>query len=261
MAGEPVRKCDILGVPVDVVNRQGTLDIIAEWVAAGNTKYVCASDVHSIMQAQKNEKHMRALQNADLVLPDGMPVVWAARSRGEHAISRVCGPDLMLEVSERAAKDGWRIYLYGGKDGVAKQVAKNLTTLHPGLQVVGIQAPPFRPLSEQEVSASLDMIRAAKPDIVWIGLGCPKQEIWMLENAAKIIGSVSIGVGAAFDFYGGQVRRAPLWMRESGFEWAHRLFSEPKRLWRRYLLMAPQFVLRTALETISRRVITSKAGS
>jgi N-acetylglucosaminyldiphosphoundecaprenol N-acetyl-beta-D-mannosaminyltransferase len=159
----------------------------------------------------------------------------------------------MLEVCERAAREGWRIYLYGGADGVAQALAERLAKSFPGLEVAGRQTPPFRPLDDDELEAALAEIRAARPHIVWVGLGCPKQEIWMLRNASRLSGCVTIGVGAAFDFHSGRIARAPRWMRDNGLEWLHRLASEPRRLWRRYLVLAPRFIVRAALQSARRR--------
>lgn len=247
-----MQTCDILGVPVATVDRDGAIERITAWVSERSTRYVCACDVHSVMQAQQNSTHMEALQKADLVLADGMPLVWAARSFGERALGRVSGPDLMLDLCERAAREGWRVYLYGGAEGVAKSVAAKLCARFPGLDVAGRQSPPFRPLCEEELAGSLAQIRAAQPHLVWVGLGCPKQEIWMLQNASQLFGCVTIGVGAAFDFHSGRIARAPRWMRDNGLEWLHRLASEPRRLWRRYLVMAPQFVVRAAVQSVRR---------
>ena len=232
----------VLGVPVSVLNMNSALDTIARWIDEKSVHYVCAADVHSIMRAQDDTAHKFALRQADLVLPDGMPVTWIGKLRGEKAIERVCGPDLMLRVFERSAEKGWRHYFYGGAEGVADLLTRRAIERYPNLTVVGTDCPPFRPLSQAEIGEAIARINSAAPDIIWVGLGCPKQERWMLENVTKLNHAVLIGVGAAFDFHSGNVRRAPVWMRSSGLEWLHRLLCEPRRLWRRYLSLAPRFV-------------------
>lgn len=245
------RRIVILGVPVSVTSIPATLKIIGRWIAERETRYVCASDVHSIMRAQDDPTHMTALNAADMVLADGVPVVWVSRLRGARAAQRVCGPDLMLAACEHSLKSGWTHYFYGGAEGVAETLAVRLGARFPGLKVVGTECPPFRPLTDGETQAALQRIQDAAPDIVWVGLGCPKQEAWMLQHRAALPGRVLIGVGAAFDFHTGRVTRAPMWMRNAGLEWAHRLASEPARLWRRYLLQAPRFVFANIRELIS----------
>lgn len=240
----------ILGVPVSRVTMNSAVDRLADWIKTKQTRYICASDVHSVMRAQDEASHMEALCKADMVLPDGTPLVWVSHLRGEHDIKRVPGPDFMLAAVERSAKEGWRHYFYGGADGVAGLLAQTLADNYPGINIAGTATPPFRPLTQQESEAALQHIRDAKPDIVWVGLGCPKQERWMFEHLSKLDGVVLVGVGAAFDFHTGRVSRAPLWMRSHGFEWLHRLASEPRRLWRRYLVQAPRFVFSSLKETL-----------
>lgn len=242
-------RAEILGVPVSVVDMDAAVATIAHWVREKKTRYVCAPDVYNVVRAQDDPRHLQALRSADLVVPDGTPLTWVMRLRGETIKERVCGPDLMLAVCQRSAGEGWRHYFYGGAEGVAAELAQTLTTRFPGLQVAGIDCPPFRPLSEAEIDASIDRINAAKPDVVWVGLGCPKQELWMADNSARIDAAVLLGVGAAFDFHTGRIRRAPVWMRTHGLEWLYRLASEPARLWRRYLVSAPRFCLATLVET------------
>ncbi len=240
----------ILGVPVSRVTMGSAVDRLAGWIEAKSTHYICASDVHSVMRAQDEASHMEALRKADMVLPDGSPLVWVSHLRGERDINRVPGPDFMLAAVERSAKEGWRHYFYGGAEGVAGQLAETLADNYPGINIAGTATPPFRSLTEAEREASLRHIRDAKPDIVWVGLGCPKQERWMFDHLSQLDGIVLVGVGAAFDFHTGRVSRAPLWMRSNGFEWLHRLISEPRRLWRRYLLQAPRFVFQSLKETL-----------
>jgi N-acetylglucosaminyldiphosphoundecaprenol N-acetyl-beta-D-mannosaminyltransferase len=247
-------RTEILGVAVSVVDMQRATHQIGLWVDAGEARYVCAADVNSIMQAQRNAAHMEALRNADMVLPDGTPLVWVSHLRGQHSMQRVPGPDIMLQLCEMGVKRNWRHFFYGGAEGVAEGLAERFQRRFPGLLVAGTHAPPFRLLSAEEQARDLERINAAHPDIVWVGLGCPKQEIWMRENASRLKGAVVIGVGAAFDFHGGRIPRAPLWMRRNGLEWLHRLSCEPSRLWRRYLVLGPAFLARAAVETFRLRL-------
>ena len=160
----------------------------------------------------------------------------------------------MLELCEQGLRRGWRHYFYGGAEGVATELVRRLELRFSTLAVAGTQSPPFRKLTQSELDHSLAHISAARPDIVWVGLGCPKQEIWMREHAKKIEGAVVIGVGAAFDFHSGKIARAPSWMRRMGLEWLHRLVSEPARLWRRYLVLGPQFLLRAGIQSVRVRL-------
>jgi len=227
-----------------------TVSTVGDWIADGTSHYISTCDVHCIMRARSEPKLMAAFKAADMVVPDGKPVEWTARARTDQPMTRVCGPDLMLALSELSTETGWSHYYYGGAPGVADDLAETMRTRYPGLQVAGSHCPPFRPMSDDEQDEEVKRIADSGADIVWVGLGCPKQDLWMHKHARRIPGAVSIGVGAAFDFHTGRVARAPVWMQKNGLEWAHRLSSEPGRLWRRYLLMAPQFLVLSGLETI-----------
>ncbi len=246
---------EILGVPVGILDMPKAVDLIGSWIGDGvpRGRYVCVTDVYNVMLAQQNPRHMDALRGADVVTPDGMPLVWVSWLRGIKETRRVSGPDLMPEICARSEETGWRHYFYGGADGVADKLAATLQAKYPRMQVAGAECPPFRPLTDEERAATIARIKATKADIVWVGLGCPKQEAWMFEHVGRLDGVVLIGVGAAFDFHTGRVARAPLWMQRSGFEWLHRLSSEPRRLWRRYLISAPQFVWLILSETFMRK--------
>lgn len=248
-----LKTTEILRIPIAALTKSQVLNLIEQWVEEGESRYICLCDVHSLMRAQDDPEHLLALQNADLVLPDGQPLVWTAKLRGIADIERVPGPDLLPLLCERSIRTGWRHYFYGGADGVAQKLADNLQGRFPGLQVAGTTTPPFRPLTKQEDDASIGHMSETQSQIVWIGLGCPKQERWMLDHAGRMPGTIVIGVGAAFDFHCGHVKRAPHWMRDNGLEWLHRLLSEPRRLWRRYLWHAPRFAFASLAETLVRR--------
>lgn len=242
-------RMQILDVPVSIVTMASAITTIENWVDAGETRYVCATDVHSVMQAQNNPQHMAALASADMVIPDGTPLVWISRIRGQRGMQRVCGPDIMWHLARQGAKKGWSHYFYGGAEAVAETVVSKFESEFHGFKSAGTFSPPYRTLTLTERQNVIDDINKARPDIVWVGLGCPKQEIWMLENSPLLNSAVVIGVGAAFDFHANRIARAPSWMQSTGLEWFHRLCQEPARLWRRYLIMGPQFVFRAAFET------------
>jgi N-acetylglucosaminyldiphosphoundecaprenol N-acetyl-beta-D-mannosaminyltransferase len=254
-----VPSLDILGVPVSRITMDDALATIEGWLQAGESHYVCACDVHSLMRARNDPEHLEALKGAGMITPDGQPVVWTARSRGIPDIERVCGPDLLPLLCHQSVAREWKHYFYGGAEGVALALAGQLQTEHPGLNVAGIESPPYRPLSEAEQDAVLNRIRASGAQVLWVGLGCPKQEKWMWAHRDKLPGVVMLGVGAAFDFHIKRIERAPLWMRRNGLEWLHRLFAEPQRLWRRYLILAPQFVVASLAETARLRLRSAAA--
>jgi N-acetylglucosaminyldiphosphoundecaprenol N-acetyl-beta-D-mannosaminyltransferase len=180
---------------------------------------------------------------SDLTVPDGQPLVWAMNALGHDLSSRVYGPELMARYCERAALTGSRMFLYGGRNqGALVQLALNLRTRYPGLNIVGGYAPPFRPLTGEEETFVLDEINRSQADVVWVGIGVPKQEKWMAAMRPRLRAPVLVGVGAAFDFHAGLVPQAPSWMQSMGLEWAYRLLQEPGRLWRRYLRYNPRFV-------------------
>lgn len=210
--------------------------------------YVCATAVHGISEARADPGFRRILNGAWLNLPDGMPLVWMGKLLGHRAITRVYGPDLLLAVCDAGRATGVKHYFYGGKPGVADLLAAKLRARFPGLGVVGTFTPPFRPLTQDERAEFLADIAAKKPDIVWIGLGTPKQERFAAEVTSLLDVGAVITVGAAFDFHAGLLRQAPRWLQRLGLEWFFRLCVEPRRLWRRYVLNNPLFVLRALLQ-------------
>lgn len=249
-AGVPATR--ILGVPVSLVGLEDAVGTVLDWVATAQSHYVCVRDVHGVMRAQESPELMALHEGAGLVTPDGMPLVWLARHRGHRDVNRACGSDLVVEICRASVELGIRHYFYGGKPDVANRLASLLATRFPGLQVAGCYCPPFRPLSNDEDEHITAQIAATRPQIVWVGLSTPTQEFWMRDHVGRIPGATLMGVGAAFDFLTGDVKRAPHWMRRRGLEWLHRLWSEPRRLWRRYLLLAPQFIRKAVSEELRR---------
>lgn len=234
----------LLDVRIDAIDHLQVIQRVTAWINSKQrpSAYITQANVHTLVTAQKDHGYKEALHKANLSVPDGMPLVWWLRLKGNHAVGRVYGPDLMKRVSSEAAKRGWRCFLYGGKPGVASRVKERLESLYPDIQIVGTYSPPFRELSNQEDKEVCNIINSADPDILWVGLGTPKQDIWMYEHREKLNVSVMHGVGAAFDFLSGEVRQAPRWMMNVGLEWFFRLMMEPRRLWKRYTVNNILFV-------------------
>jgi N-acetylglucosaminyldiphosphoundecaprenol N-acetyl-beta-D-mannosaminyltransferase len=249
---EPER-VDILGVGVSAVDMERALAVIGGWIEERSPHYVCVRDVHGIVLSQHDEELRRIHDRAGLVTPDGMPLVWLSRLRGHRWVERVYGPDLMLAACEASLRLGWRHFLYGGDEGVAGRLADRLRERFPGLAIAGTYTPPFRPLAPDEDREVIERIERSRADIVWVGLGTPKQERWMAEHVARVAAPVLIGVGAAFDFHAGVKRQAPRWMQRNGLEWLFRLASEPRRLAGRYLRSNPEFLRLLLLDALGVR--------
>jgi N-acetylglucosaminyldiphosphoundecaprenol N-acetyl-beta-D-mannosaminyltransferase len=244
---------DVLGVRVAALDLRATADRIEEWIATGRRSYVCHANVHGVMEAQRDPQVRAAYNRARLTVADGMPLVWLGRRAGHAGTGRVYGPDLMLELCARAARSGASCFDLGGAPGVAEALASALEARFPGLRTAGTYAPPFG-LDARRVDAdAVRRVNAAKPDILWVGLGCPRQELWMATHRGPLEASALIGVGAAFDFHTGRKRQAPRFMMRLGLEWLFRLLVEPGRLWYRYLVYNPWFVLRVAAERLGLR--------
>lgn len=225
---------------------------VLSWAQAGESRYVCVANVHMVMEAH-DDPHFRALVNAaDLVTPDGMPLVWILKRKGFPRQERVYGPELTLRVAEEAARRGVPVGFYGGHPEALEALVRNLKARFPGLQVAYAYSPPFRPLTPEEDREVVEAINASGARILFVGLGCPKQERWMAEHKGKIR-AVMLGVGAAFDLHAGRVRQAPRWMQRAGLEWLFRLLMEPRRLWRRYLKHNPRFMLLALQELLQLR--------
>jgi len=204
--------------------------------------------------AQDDPDMLSALRGASMVVPDGMPLVWAANLLGESLDDRVYGPELMDRYSDRCAERGHRVWLYGGRDqGSLVQLALNLRRRHPGINIVGGYSPPFRTMTDEEEDTLIDQINGARPDVLWVGIGAPKQEKWMARMRDRLEVPVMCAVGAAFDFHAGRVSQAPVWMQDRGLEWIYRLAQEPRRLLPRYVYSNPRFVLAFARQYLDER--------
>lgn len=240
------QKISVLGVGVSAINMQDAVTSVERWITRGKRTYVCVTGVHGIMESQRDPGLLGVHNNAGMVTPDGMPLVWLLKHAGYRQADRVYGPDLMESMFARSGPDGPRHFLYGSSSQVLERLAQNLVSRHPGCRIVGTLSPPFRPLTPAEDAAAVAAIDASGADIVWVGLSTPKQERWMADHRPRLRAPVLIGVGAAFDFHAGLKRQAPRFIQRSGFEWLFRLTTEPHRLWKRYATNNPQFLLRIA---------------
>lgn len=248
-------RIDILGTPVSAIWPSKFLDLVDLRLDQGGGGYITVPDAFNIMLATQDE-HLAAVHNgAFIVSPDGSPLTVVGRLQGHRRMRRVCGPDLLPLLCKNGVSKGVRHYFYGGAPGVAQAVAESLSRACPGLQVVGAESPPFRDITKEPDLEAARRIKAARPDIVWVGLGAPKQEYWIAANSPLLTDAILIGVGAAFDFQSGRVARAPRWVQYAGLEWAFRFLQEPTRLWRRYLVAAPSFFFRAAGQIIRSRFV------
>lgn len=239
----------MLSVPIDALTWMSALSRIAEWAAKHESRYVCICNVHSVVTAGQEDCFRQIVVNADLVTPDGMPVAWMLRRLGHTNQQRINGPDLMWKYCEQAASRGESIYLYGGLPETLNMLQRRLKQIFPDLIIGGSFSPPFCAMTVDEDHAVVEMINASGAGTVWVSLGCPKQEKWMSAHRGRI-NAVMIGVGAAFDYHAGTITRAPLWMQSTGLEWLYRLLSEPRRLWKRYLVTNTLFLVGIAKQLL-----------
>jgi N-acetylglucosaminyldiphosphoundecaprenol N-acetyl-beta-D-mannosaminyltransferase len=240
--------CDVLGVKVSAVNMDEALNLSEVRISTRQPGYVCVTGVHGVMEAQKDARFRDILNSAFMSVPDGQPMTWVGRLQGHGAMSRVYGPDFMIELCKRSVDRGYRHFLYGGNEGVADRLSKSLLERMPGLNIVGTYTPPFRPLNPIEELEFRSLVKEAKPDIIWVGLSTPKQEKFMEQYLHSLDVTLMVGVGAAFDINSGITRDAPAWMKQSGLQWFHRLLQEPRRLARRYLINNPKFLFLISLQ-------------
>jgi N-acetylglucosaminyldiphosphoundecaprenol N-acetyl-beta-D-mannosaminyltransferase len=237
-----IKRFEVAGVPVALINMDVACEEVRRRIVERLGGYVIFRDMNGIVLANRDEQILAAHRDAALVAPDGMPLVWLGRRVGYKEMGRVYGPDFLLEFCRRYEGLGFRHFLYGGTDAVVEKLVIELTRLFPNLLICGRYSPPFRSINEPLCVDDVERIRAAKPDLVWVGIGSPKQELLMRMYRPELPGCVLLGVGAAFDFHSKTKAQAPRWIRQSGFEWLFRLLTEPRRLGRRYLLGIPQFL-------------------
>ncbi|HET7208402.1 MAG TPA: WecB/TagA/CpsF family glycosyltransferase [Terriglobales bacterium] len=253
-------RANVLGVGIDALNMATAVSAIDAAIAAGQKGYVCVTGVHGVMEAQRDDQFRTVLNNSFLTTPDGMPTVWVGKWQGFRRMDRVYGPDLMLAVCEMSTVRRYTHYLYGGKPGVTEQLRSVLERRFPGIRVVGTYCPPFRRLNREEECDLIQHVGKLQPDLFWVGLSTPKQERFMAEFIHKLDARVMVGVGAAFDIHTGQIKDSPPWVKRAGLQWLHRLSQEPGRLWKRYLLNNPQFLLDICLQFAGLRTYPTPAA-
>jgi N-acetylglucosaminyldiphosphoundecaprenol N-acetyl-beta-D-mannosaminyltransferase len=246
-------RINVLGVGISPLSIPLVVAAMERAIDHRSKGYICVTGVHGVSEAQENPSFRSILNGAFINTPDGMPMVWLGKLAGHHAMDRVYGPDLMVQVCRVSRQTGWRHFFYGGAPGVAEQLSDALRGRFPHLQVVGTYTPPFRPLDESEKKEVQEAVARARPDIVWVGLSTPKQEIFMAGALGWLDTTLMVGVGAAFDLLSGRVRQAPRWIQRSGLEWLFRLIQEPRRLWSRYLRNNPLFLARVVLQQLGLR--------
>lgn len=234
----------VLDSHIDATNWDDALTSIVTWGAQHQSRYVTLCNVHSVVTASQNVAFREVIARADLALPDGAPVAWALRRSGHPDQQRLNGPDLMWRYLGVANEIGQSVFFFGSSDDTLAKLRTRINESFPRLCVVGMVSPPFRELTPDEDQAYIDQINQSGAHVVFVGLGCPKQEIWMAQHRGKIH-AVMLGVGAAFDYHAGTIQRAPVWMQKVGLEWFHRLCSEPRRLAKRYAVTNTVFVYRT----------------
>lgn len=233
--------CNILGVNIAAINMEWLLKYLTENIDNIKGDYICVSNVHTTVTSYEDDSY-RAVQNGGLMaIPDGGPLSTVGQKRGYKNMSRTTGPSLMGEVFKISAEKGYRHYFYGSKEETLELLNQKLNQNYPGIQIAGMYSPPFRPLTKEEDKAVIERINETKPGFVWVGLGAPKQEKWMAAHQGQING-LMIGVGAGFDYYAENIKRAPMWMQRSNLEWLYRLMQDPKRLFKRYLHTNTKFI-------------------
>ncbi len=232
----------ILGVSVDILNYEKAEELISGWALNNQSKYVCVSNVHMVMEGWDKHDFKRVINESDMTVPDGMPLVWGLKLLGHRDAERVRGPDLMLALCGMAEKKGIRIGLYGGRIEASDGLVEFLMERYPDLKVRCVIVPPFRQITQQENDGYVKKMNESHVGLVFVGVGCPKQELWMHQNRGKL-DSAMVGVGAAFDIFAGLTAEAPVWVQKAGLEWLFRFLIEPRRLWKRYLKHNPRFVV------------------
>lgn len=249
-----IERVNVLGVGVSVLDQDRAREFLFDAARNGRRGYVTVTGVHGVSEAQNDPTLRDIFSRALLVTPDGMPMVWMGKLQRHPSIRRVYGPDLILNICEHSVREGFSHFLYGGVPGVAEQLKRQMEERFPGLKIVGTYTPPFRRLNDLELDELGRRVSETRPDFFWVGLSTPKQEFFMAEYISKLPeAKVFIGVGAAFDLLTGRIPQAPRWMQRVGLEWLFRLFQEPKRLWRRYLVNNPLFIFRAAKQLLTQR--------
>jgi N-acetylglucosaminyldiphosphoundecaprenol N-acetyl-beta-D-mannosaminyltransferase len=239
----------LIGVKINLITLHQTLEIISGWISQKSIGHqIIVSNTHILMECKINHQLKIAINCSDLIIPDGMPLVFFGRLRGFPEATRTDGPSLLLESLSFSNRYSWKHYFYGSTPDVINKLQEKVVNNYPTAQIAGAYSPPFQQQTPDEIQADIDRINAAKPDILWVGLGCPKQEIWIYQHKNQLKVPAILGVGLAFDILAGNKKRAPVWMQKSGLEWLYRFFQEPGRLWKRYLKYNTQFLFFATIE-------------
>ncbi len=240
----------IIGTPVNSTSYVDATKVVLDWSTRRESRCVCAANVHLLMEAHDSAEYNRVVSSADLITPDGMPLVWMLRLKGQPEQERVYGPTLMLHILESAARQNVAVGFYGSSPKVLQSLNANMRARFSDLKVGYLFSPPFQEMKREEDQEVVKQINASSVKILFVGLGCPKQEKWMAAHRGRI-NAVMIGVGAAFDFHAGFKPQAPSWIQMAGMEWLYRLASEPRRLWKRYLYHNPRFIILALLDFLA----------
>lgn len=249
MTSKGRKGASVLGSHIDALSWEDSINTICGWAQNYESRYVALCNVHSVVTALLEDNHRLDLNKADMATSDGMPVTWTLRKLGFHEQQRINGPDLMWKYCEKAERVGHKVFFYGSTNEVLALLESKLSVAFPKLQIVGMYSPPFRELTLIEDDEVVERLNASGANVVFIGLGCPRQEEWMFRHRGKV-NAVMMGVGAAFNYHAGTTKRAPVWMQDRGLEWLHRLASDPKRLWKRYLVTNTIFIVAIAAQLL-----------
>jgi N-acetylglucosaminyldiphosphoundecaprenol N-acetyl-beta-D-mannosaminyltransferase len=247
--GQPV-----LGTWIDALIWDDAIQKIMTWGGARESRYICICNVHSVVTARRDMEFRKAVNGADMATSDGAPIAWALRKLGFPSQERINGPDLMWRYLREAERVGQTVFFYGSTNETLVKLRASIAREFPGLKVAGMHSPPFRPISGSEDEKEVEEINRSGANVVFVGLGCPKQEKWMAAHHGRI-NAVMIGVGAAFDYHSGTVSRAPLWWQRNGLEWLYRLFSDPRRLFKRYMVTNTLFIVGFSRQLINKKIL------
>lgn len=252
-SGKKIEKCNILGTDIAVISVDEVVQYIIQHIEQLRGQYICVSNVHTTVMAYEDKSYQTIQNSAALALPDGKPLSVVSKINGYKNAQRVTGPDLMEVLFSKPVKH----FFYGGKQEVLRDLEDNIRKRHPDIQIAGMYSPPFRNLTDEEDRKVIEKINNSRPDVVWVGLGAPKQEKWMYDHR-KQIDALMIGVGAGFDYHAGVIKRAPAWMQKASLEWLYRLHQDPKRLWKRYLSTNFKFLWLILLDMKDKRKVSKR---
>jgi N-acetylglucosaminyldiphosphoundecaprenol N-acetyl-beta-D-mannosaminyltransferase len=248
-----LQRVNVLGVGVTPLDARQSIDVIDAAIRENAKCYICVTGVHGIMEAQQDPGLRSIINRSMITTADGRPTVWVGRLQGFRKMKQLTGPNLMLQFCEESVGKGQTHFFYGGDTGVAQHLKQSLENRYPGLKVVGTYTPPFRPLNAEEEKDLKEMVARLKPDVFWVGLSTPKQERFMVQYLPTLDTKVMIGVGAAFDIHTGRIKDSPEWFKATGLQWIHRIWQDPRRLWKRYLYNNPRFIVRITAQLLGFR--------